>query len=415
VGNCELLSKCHVNTNIDLDTFVGIRVIDGDIKICFPLGYRLAENDELVRKDILNLITVLKHFEYKIDKILPNQIDKSNELVQLSVLPLLKIIQDYLHNGYYYEKETKYKVAKTGKVNWSKTIKTQKSHLQGVDVYYLNFVVKDKTVNSDQLITQIHEYCVFESFSKLGWLYTKSLPKKPKIKYEKKLFLSVLYEKMGQTFNDRNREQLQNMIDLINSMGNKGFPNRFFYGTNKFEYVWEKMIDYVFGVDSKNKFFPRTKWHLLSGKTRENNAIEPDTVMVNGNKIFVLDAKYYKYGSTAIPSHLPESTSINKQIIYGEYIAKNEGFKKEFGDDIEVYNAFLMPFSRDSKYFATKENYKYVGEGTGDWKQSGEPFEHVQGVLLDVKYIMYNLNRYDINEISNLSDKIVNGFRFKRD
>ena len=41
------------------------------------------------------------------------------------------------------------------------------------------------------------------------------------------------------------------------------------------------------------------------------------------------DAKYYKYGWTQLPKDLPSSSSINKQISYGEYIAINNLKKKE--------------------------------------------------------------------------------------
>ncbi len=35
--------KCRINTNIDTDVFVGVRYIDGDVTISFPLGYHLGE------------------------------------------------------------------------------------------------------------------------------------------------------------------------------------------------------------------------------------------------------------------------------------------------------------------------------------------------------------------------------------
>lgn len=407
----NLLSKCHINTNKDGDTFVGIRVIDGDISICFPLEYRLADDDKHIRKDIINLISVLNRFDNKKNEILPSDKAISNEQVDFPFLAYMQIVLNYLNNGYFYENEVKYKVAKTGKINWARTIKTQKTYPQGTEVFYLNFVVKNSNLNSDALITLIHEYCVYESFSKIGWLYTTIIPKKPRIKFDKKLFISVLYEKMGQTFNDKNRSLFQNMIDIINTIGNKELNSRFYYGTYRFEYVWENMIDHVFGVNDKNRYFPRTTWHLVSGKNKDNNALEPDTIMIKGNEIFVVDAKYYKYGATAIPAHLPESTSINKQITYGEYIATNEEFKKEFGEDMKVYNVFIMPFSKNSKYFATDNNYRYIGKATSDWKQSKAEHEQVLGILLDVKYIMFNLIRHDKDEIEKLSDEIEKSFK----
>ena len=33
----------------------------------------------------------------------------------------------------------------------------------------------------------------------------------------------------------------------------------------------------------------------------------------------------YKYGWTGIPEHLPNGSSINKQITYGEYLEKYKG------------------------------------------------------------------------------------------
>lgn len=37
-------------------------------------------------------------------------------------------------------------------------------------------------------------------------------------------------------------------------------------------------------------------------------------------KAFALDAKYYRFGATGNPKHLPPSSSINKQIAYGEHV-----------------------------------------------------------------------------------------------
>ncbi|MEW9053445.1 MAG: hypothetical protein AB2392_19960, partial [Neobacillus sp.] len=101
----SLLSKCHINTNKDGDTFVGIQVHEGDISIFFPLGYRLSEDEKHIRKDIINLISVLNRFDDNKNKILPNETVKSNELVEFPVLAYMRIILNYLNNGYYYEND----------------------------------------------------------------------------------------------------------------------------------------------------------------------------------------------------------------------------------------------------------------------------------------------------------------------
>ena len=84
-----------------------------------------------------------------------------------------------------------------------------------------------------------------------------------------------------------------------------------------------------------------------------------------GNRLFILDAKYYKYGTTGRVGDLPESTSINKQITYGEYIAEQEKFKKKHGTDYIVYNAFLMPYDK-----GMNDDIIKIGEAVSDWKDN---------------------------------------------
>ena len=82
-------------------------------------------------------------------------------------------------------------------------------------------------------------------------------------------------------------------------------------------------------------------------------------------KIYVLDAKYYKFGATKSAGDLPGTGSINKQITYGEYIAEQEIFKKVHGNNYQVYNAFLMPYA--TKEDKTIEN---IGLAISNWKSN---------------------------------------------
>ena len=55
----DIRSKCRVNSNREMDTFVGIRCDDGDISINFPMGYHISEDNKELRKDIILLFTTL--------------------------------------------------------------------------------------------------------------------------------------------------------------------------------------------------------------------------------------------------------------------------------------------------------------------------------------------------------------------
>lgn len=153
-------------------------------------------------------------------------------------------------------------------------------------------------------------------------------------------------------------------------------------------------------------YFPRTRWKLRGGRQRDNYALEPDTIMLCNNKIYVLDAKYYRYGITGNPQHLPESTSINKQITYGEYIATQERFIRQYGGTVPVYNAFLMPYSREKNPFGLMTVFGNIGEACGDWKGNDKAYERVQGIVVDVRYLMYHYMGTHENKILRMAETI---------
>lgn len=400
----DIRSKCRVNSNREMDTFVGLKCDDGDISINFPIGYHISEGNKELRKDILLLFTTLATNTERRESELLAQGSSFDE-VDFPLQSYIYLIKDFFARGYYREKEVLYKVAKTGKVNWNRTIKTQRPYVQDTDVFYLDFVTRKNSIKENELITLIHEYCVYESFERIGWLFTKMMLPKPRIAKRERVFRSVLIKKIANTFNDRNRMLFRNMLAVIDFEGDKDSYKNYRYGTYRFEYVWEKMIDKVFGVKNKADYFPKTTWYV-NGERYDNASLEPDTIMLCGSNLYILDAKYYKYGVTGKAWDLPESTSINKQITYGEYVANEEKFKKKHGDGMKVYNAFLMPFdSLKSKYPNNPEILK-VGEAVSNWKDNSEEYQKIRGILIDIKTLM-NINvRQEMKEIEKLAKLI---------
>ena len=402
----SIRDKCHINTNFETDTFVGIKFEDGDYSVNFPIGYRLSDDEHDLRKDILLLLHVLStHTNRKESK-------KINYTIDLDTLgfPLqsyLYMISDYYKRGYYKEHEKQFHHAIHGKIDWSKTIKQVRPYIQNDDAFYISFITRKNTINQNELITQIHEYCVYESFRKLGWLFTPTLPKKPRIKYNQKLFLHIIGEKYNQTFNDDEKELFKNMIAIVQQMKDPNLETDFYYGTSRFEYVWESMIDKVFGIEGKDFYFPKTTWILPDG-SHDNANLEPDTIMIHNGNIYVIDAKYYKYGITLRPSDLPESTSINKQITYGEYIATQEKFHDLHGK-YQVYNAFLIPFAAKSGM----PFIKHLGEALSNWKGNQETYERIEGLLIDCKHLMSISSHRDYIEIMRLAQSIQEAIKDK--
>lgn len=394
----SIRDRCSVNQNQDADTFVGLKCENGEFSVHFPLGFGISSDDKELRKDIILLLNTIATTTGKKDSDIFN-LAKEYSYIMFPIQAYMAVIKDYYERGYYKEREIHYIVSKRGKIDWNRTIKTQDPYVQENNIFYLNFVTRKNQVNENELISLIHEYCVFESFSKIGWLFTTHLPQAPRTKFNKKLFRSVLMKKISKTFNDRNRKLFRDMLAIVEYSGDEEASVDYKYGTDRFEYVWEALIDKVYGIVEKKEYFPKTSW-LIDGKIHENACLEPDTIMLWNGNVYVLDAKYYKYGATKRPSDLPESSSINKQITYGEYIAEHNKFKKMLGEDYIVYNAFLMPFESEV------EKVMNIGVAFSDWKTNKKVYEQVQGILVDVKHLMKSVISKDENEMANLAKSI---------
>lgn len=392
----SIKDRCHINTNYGVDTFVGIKCDCSEFSINFPLGFRVSDDEEGLRRDILLLFTSIAETTRRKESVV-SQVSSNFEASGFPIAAYLFMIADYFEHGYYKEKEVHYQVENRGKINWGRTIKTQKPYLQDNSAYYLKFVTRRNPVSENELITLIHEYCVYDSFAKIGWIFTCSMPKKPRIKFNTKLFKRIIQDKLQQTFNDDDKARFNHMLAILDGLSDPEAPLNFRYGTNRFEYVWEALIDKVYGISGKEEYFPKTSWKLDEG-FYGNAVLEPDSIMIWNGNIYVLDAKYYKYGVTRKSWDLPESTSINKQITYGEYIAEQDKFKKKHGDSFVVYNAFVMPFSSEDTLLI-----QHIGEAVSNWKENTKTYERIQGVLIDVKHLMSITTRQNEVEIMQLA------------
>lgn len=402
-----LRDRCKINTNYNSDTFVGINVTKDDISVNFPLGFRLSDDEKQLRKDILLLLNVLsRNTDVKM-----SELDLAEEK-RSSAMPIysyLYVISDFYSRGYYKETETVNITSRRGKINWSKTIKTQRPYCNNDGTYYLNFVTRKKSYNENELITRIHEYCVYLSFEYMGWLFTAYKPEQPKTKWNGKLFTSAVKRKLSETYNDRNRHLFRSMLSIIESVGDDEAPKEYRYGTNDFEYIWETMIDKAYGASEKSNYFPSTRWIMEDGEY-ENSYLRPDVIMIRGETIYVLDAKFYKFGTTGKAMDLPQSGDINKQITYGEYIAENNGFRDINGNSPTVYNAFIMPYDSFGNVFNTGRRLHYAGKAVSDWKSSDgvNTYEQIAGILLDIRSLMQDYSSHNNDRINELADLIEN-------
>lgn len=406
-----LKKYCRIATNQDEDRFVGIKGDANGVFVYFPLGYQLSDNDSDIRKDILHLFRILQEFKEEKEGNITRRTSYENKDVEFPLSAYMEIIYYFLEKGYYKELDSIYRAQNRGKIHWSKTIKNQnpslvKNNNSSYSLIYTNFTVKNFTPNEDKEITRIHQYCVYESFKKIGWLFNSYMPPKPIGNLNKIKSLSILHNKLLNTNNDNKKRLFQSMIELIKSMDNDS-EIQFHFGTYKFEHVLEKMVDSMFGISNKEDYYPKAEWNLKFNEDTKTYPLQPDTIMEYEDKIFVIDSKYYKYGDTNNPKDLPQISSINKQITYAEYAKALESSENK-----EIFNAFLLPYNRESNKFGINDLFVNAGEANGEWRgENTHKYEHIQCILVDICYLMRNYKNHSKDNIIQLADAIESAFK----
>lgn len=382
----NIRDRCHVNTNDDGDSFVGVKADTDDAIIYFPIGYQLPANDDDLRVDINNLLGVLAAF-MKEDRVIEVSKFEAPRTVDFPMHAYLKVIRSFLRMGrYYIETDPQFRTDTKGKTSWPRTVREQRALVQkNGSLVFTNMTVRSVTPNANKQITQIHRFCVYEAFEKMGWLYVPFMPDKPGPHPGIKESIYILDKKLVATNDDVEQELFNAMRDMLVYIDERSSDKQYFFGTDFFENVWERMIDKAFGVENKEQYFPRTCWLLDYGRDKEKRPLQPDTIMIYGDKCYVLDAKLYRYGWDPKPEHLPNSADINKQITYGEYIEQTRRLPNE-----KLYNAFIMPYNKENNLFMLNSNFGNIGEAVSDWKANVKNYERIQGIVVDTRYLMYN-------------------------
>lgn len=382
----NIRDRCHVNSNDDGDSFVGVKADTDDAIIYFPIGYQLPANDDDLRVDINNLLGVLAAF-MKEDRVIEVSKFEAPRTVDFPMHAYLKVIRSFLRMGrYYIETDPQFRTDTKGKTSWPRTVREQRALVQkNGSLVFTNMTVRSVTPNANKQITQIHRFCVYEAFEKMGWLYVPFMPDKPGPHPGIKESIYILDKKLVATNDDVEQELFNAMRDMLVYIDERSSDKQYFFGTDFFENVWERMIDKAFGVEDKEQYFPRTCWLLDYGRDKEKRPLQPDTIMIYGDKYYVLDAKLYRYGWDPKPEHLPNSADINKQITYGEYIEQTRRLPNE-----KLYNAFIMPYNKENNLFMLNSNFGNIGEAVSDWKANVKNYERIQGIVVDTRYLMYN-------------------------
>lgn len=412
--NNQLMAYCRHATH--RDDFVGIAFIKTDNgmnepAISFPYGYHYSE--QTLHDDILCLIKVLANSQKKLEQMDLGQ-TATDSLQNFPVRSYIVVIQDYLQNGYYQERDIVYATRTHGKVNWGRTIKKERPVVQDNGAVYLNLQTRLHRSHDEHILTEISKHCVFESFAKFGWFYGVKPPARPHSHLNQGAFINILKNKLHHSNKDMDKQLFQSMINVLANIDNHTQSNQSYkFGTTRFENVWEFLVENSFGTERdelKQQYYPKAQWHLNGGSPIDSSNLRPDTIMFDreNQKLYVIDAKYYKHGiikeSQTSANNLPATSDITKQVLYAHYIANK---KLENIKSSHIRNAFAMPFNSQQ---SNNSVYQCVGYAHLDWFGSDnvaqEEYAKVYAILIDTKYLMNNLVLNNLKEIKHLSELI---------
>ena len=404
-----------VTGSID-DSFVGIKIKNDRIDFYYPESYELSDSNNLkeFRKDIisiLNTISIAKTLSVEKIKIDTSLSDEGN----FALHSYLWTIKDFLSNGFYVNREKVLKSNQRGRINWKRTLQGQPVISNG-NVIYTDVIVEVPN-NSDNIIVEIHKQCVKKSIEYIGWLFGLS----PNIidvgrinDSKKKIYLSVLHRELQNTFDDYKKLRFNHMIRVLQGIDGNNEKDEFVYGVDSYYYIFERMIDSIFGnIKDISQFNPKSNWYLKKDNfiKSPSSELRPDTILIDENthSAYILDSKYYRFGTTCSNGDLPESASIQKQITYGEYIKQNH-----LGENIKnIRSAFLLPYNKRNNKFNMHSNLEYIGYSQAEWKDNKETHQTIYAFLIDLKHVIqtWNIKNLHTDDIDTLIQNIENEIR----
>lgn len=405
------LTKIAATGKLD-NQFVGIKIFNNKIEFHYPETYHLSDNDDGLRKDIIAILRTVSLAKIKTSDMSSYNTGHNNGY-EFPIGAFLWIINDYLTYGRYENREKIYEHGFKGKVNWKRTMCSNPVVSNGNVIY--TDIISEKKSQKDNLLTEIYFFCVQKAVDSIGWLYGITFDSDG-IDYYRlfngKKYLSAINTELSHTFDDHKKIRLQNMRNIIVGLDDNMINTReVIYGVDSYDYVYERMIDTMFSnVDNIREFYPNAEWDLvLRTDPVKSTNLRPDTIIIRtdpdtGKKfVYIIDAKYYRYGTTFNSGDMPETTSIQKQITYGEYIKASKQGQYE-----NVYSAFILPYSKETNIHKDRFNhdFEFVGIGRARWFTEDETEEaanrRIAAILIDTKFLINNWVRKNEDNIDDL-------------
>src|SRR5690625_314149 len=375
----------------------GFILAQNEIYIVFPKGYVIPKDEDVLKKHVRLLISVLekysdekKHLDPYEESLLGGLGNNQNRIASAFWL-----IKDYFDYGIIDYIQEEYGINQSNNINWARTIKSTQPLISNGSPIYIDLVTKKKE-RTKNIITEIHNYVVEESLRMYGWLfdYDKEIDNKFNFPCEEDLAIHLLELEIQKTFEDRKVNLYLNLKEFIIGSRNESREKITTFVTPYFHIVWEKMCYFIFANDNDElPSLPKPFWEVLGKQARTEQ--KPDIMYKVEGVLFILDAKYYTI--TFAPKKLPGWGNLVKQLFYRHTLMKNE-------QDI-IENVFLFPGQ-------TKKGIEYLGYAALEEVDDSLRLGKINGYVLDIYTMMYyyvNINKGNFrNKLTSLITEMNN-------
>ena len=272
------------------------------------------------------------------------------------------LVRDFVDNGYYTEREDIIKKGGKGAIDWKRTIKNNAIYIDNGNIIYREIFTHKSMLNDGGTLAQIYKCCLEYSVKHIGFLYNVTRTERSVFDITSPATVNymahVVQSQLNQTFNSYKKVLLNHLLTILKGLQGRMKSISLSMRDSEFEYVFEFLINAVFGTDDVRNYYNEYTYHLVGERPYTASKLRPDTIMQNKSgkpDYFVIDAKYYNYGYTQRHGDLPQASSISKQIGYNAYLKKNDGEQHR-----DFYSVFMLPYAKGSD----GATIKYIGYAT---------------------------------------------------
>lgn len=261
---------------------------------------------------------------------------------------LAELAMDYRDHGLYSTRE-KIRGRHDGKPDWARTVKSEVAFPSGNGgPVYWDISTSRRSSFATNIVARIQAAVIREVHELHGWWLgsyfgAREIPRsEPFSDWSRKAWPRLLRLARLELFQSRAVNLVRMLLDYLEGSMAAG-AGGVICGIPDFSTMWEAMLrDTLDGVEPHwNSYLPGPVYLKAAGAGDEAGRLELDIVVRSGDRIAILDAKYYRAGSKGF---VPGVQDISKQIMYQRAVESTGRVSPN-----RITNAFLFPGTETSR------------------------------------------------------------------